>query len=98
MKFLCSKGFIAYRPLACGACSLFIMCYHMAVCNHVIVVTGRYSTLFPQMGPFSQPPGMGSLNYLLIKVSLFLPVFHSVLNKYQNLLFLKIIIFESMLG
>jgi len=50
------------------------------------------------MGPISQPPGMGLLNYLLIKVSLFLPVFHSVLNKYQILLFLKIIIFESKLG
>jgi len=50
------------------------------------------------MGPISQPPGMGSLNYLLIKVSLFLPVFHSLLNKYQILLFLKIIIFESNLG
>ena len=98
MKVLCSKECTTYRPLACGALSLFIMCYHMVVCNRVSVVTGRYSTLFPRMGPISQPPGVGSLNYLLIKVSLFLPVFHSVLNKYQILLFLKIIIFESMLG
>lgn len=97
-KFLCSNEFTAYRPLACGSLSLFIMCYHMVVCNHVRVVTGRCSTLFPQMGPFSQPPGMGLLNYVLIKVSLFLPVFHSVLKKYQILLFLKIIIFENMLG
>lgn len=41
MKVLCSKECTAYRPLACGALSLFIMCYHMVVCNCVWSQEGK---------------------------------------------------------
>lgn len=41
MKVLCSKECTAYRPLAFGALSLFIMCYNMVVCNRVQSQEGK---------------------------------------------------------
>lgn len=93
--FLHGNRWATYRPIACSALSVFIMHYHMVVCNHLSVVTGRYTTLFPQWVQLVNPSGMGPLICLLIRVSLFLPVFHSVLNKYQIWLFLKSLFFKA---
>jgi len=70
MKVLCSKGCTSYRPLACGALSLFIMCYHMVVCNCVwsqegeVLSSLRWAPLVNPLAGLTQLPAHQSLSFL----------------------------------